>query len=103
AIAQNEQGVATLRFEPTEPRLQLPYSGLYWQIDRLEPGAAPEAGLFRSRSLWDQTLHLSEETFPPTDANGLQTLADPRGRRGPDPGRWYCRGGLNRPQTRMPA
>lgn len=79
AIAQNEQGLTTLRFEPTDPRLQLPYSGLYWQIDRLEPGAAPEAGVFRSRSLWDQTLHLPETTFPLNDGNGLQTLTDPRG------------------------
>src|SRR5690606_33807831 len=79
AIAQNEQGLTTLRFEPTDPRLQLPYSGLYWQIDRLEPGAAPEAGVFRSRSLWDQTLHLPETTFPLNDGYGLQTLTDPRG------------------------
>src|SRR5690606_12416727 len=79
AIAQNEQGLTTLRFEPTDPRLQLPYSGLYWQIDLLEPGAAPEAGVFRSRTLWDQTLHLPETTLPLNDGNGLQTLTDPRG------------------------
>ncbi|ODS91715.1 MAG: histidine kinase [Comamonas sp. SCN 65-56] len=39
-----------------DARLAQPLSGLYWQIDRL--GAQPQAGLARSRSLWDQTLQL---------------------------------------------
>lgn len=39
-----------------DARLDQPLSGLYWQIDRL--GAAPQAALARSRSLWDRTLEL---------------------------------------------
>lgn len=79
SISLAEQGVAILRSEPSDPRLQLPYSGLYWQIDRLEPSAAPEAGLFRSRSLWDQTLHPPENALQQSNANKLQVLREPRG------------------------
>ena len=39
----------------SDPRLGRPYSGLYWQVDRLD-GAAPRPGALRSRSLWDQVL-----------------------------------------------
>lgn len=39
-----------------DPRLDLPLSGLYWQVDRL--GDAPRAAVARSRSLWDQALTL---------------------------------------------
>ena len=41
-----------------DPRLAQPLSGLYWQIDR--QGTAPQAGVTRSRSLWDQVLRLPE-------------------------------------------
>lgn len=78
SLSVDEQGVAALRFELSEPRLQLPYSGLYWQIDRLEPGAEPEAGVFRSRSLWDQTLRIPAGSDAQDD-EPLQTLADDRG------------------------
>lgn len=78
SLSVDEQGVAALRLELSEPRLQLPYSGLYWQIDRLEPGMQPEAGVFRSRSLWDQTLLVPASTDTP-DGSPLQTLADARG------------------------
>src|SRR5690606_32357518 len=78
SLSVDEQGVAALRVELSEPRLQLPYSGLYWQIDRLEPGMQPEAGVFRSRSLWDQTLLVPASTDTP-DGSPLQTLADARG------------------------
>ncbi|NSL53941.1 sensor histidine kinase [Uliginosibacterium aquaticum] len=42
-----------------DPRLQKPYSGLYWQIDELAAGKPITLGLLRSRSLWDQNLALS--------------------------------------------
>ncbi len=45
-----------------DPRLNEPLSGLYWQVDQL--GAAPQAGVVRSRSLWDQTLPLPSLTGP---------------------------------------
>lgn len=41
-----------------DPRLQKPYSGLYWQLDELEPGKDAEVGVLRSRSLWDSTLQV---------------------------------------------
>lgn len=79
SMSVNEQGAATLRTEPSDPRLQLPYSGLYWQIDRLQPGTPPEAGVFRSRSLWDQTLQFPSDAPRQQTNNTLQEFTDPRG------------------------
>ncbi|MBK7282608.1 ATP-binding protein [Candidatus Aalborgicola defluviihabitans] len=66
-----------------DPRLAQPLSGLYWQIDRL--GAAPRAGVARSRSLWDQVLRLPDaptsypasgySVLPLHDAQGHELLA----------------------------
>ncbi|MDD5326065.1 MAG: HAMP domain-containing sensor histidine kinase [Polaromonas sp.] len=66
-----------------DPRLAQPLSGLYWQIDRL--GAAPQAGVARSRSLWDQVLRLPDapasypaggySVLPLQDAQGHALLA----------------------------
>ncbi|WP_312843495.1 sensor histidine kinase [Diaphorobacter nitroreducens] len=39
-----------------DARLAQPLSGLYWQVDQV--GAAPQAAVARSRSLWDQVLAL---------------------------------------------
>ncbi len=50
------KGVALGAAAALDPRLSQPLSGLYWQVDRL--GEAPQAGLLRSRSLWDQALAL---------------------------------------------
>lgn len=57
---------------PTDPRLDEPLSGLYWQIDQL--GTAPAAAVARSRSLWDQVLALPAPpaTYP---AKGHRVLA----------------------------
>ena len=53
----------------SDPRWARPYSGLYWQIDRV--GARPGDGsaqraVLRSRSLWDAVLTLPDDTL----ANG---------------------------------
>ncbi len=51
------------RIEPqslSDPRWLRPYSGLYWQIDRVD--GAVQHGVLRSRSLWDAVL------TPPGDA-----------------------------------
>ncbi len=41
----------------SDPRLNKPYSGLYWQIDRVATtGTAGVVAVLRSRSLWDQVL-----------------------------------------------
>jgi signal transduction histidine kinase len=42
----------------SDPRWHRPYSGLYWQIDRLSPDATSRRGVLRSRSLWDSELDL---------------------------------------------
>ena len=42
----------------TDPRWHRPYSGLYWQIDRLSTGTPSRRGVLRSRSLWDTELEL---------------------------------------------
>lgn len=46
----------------SDPRLQQPYSGLYWQIDALPgPGASAQNALRRSRSLWDSRLQVQAD------------------------------------------
>jgi signal transduction histidine kinase len=49
------EGKPTLTRPLSDPRLERPYSGLYWQIDRLEDGKSSSSFL-RSRSLWDAEL-----------------------------------------------
>lgn len=62
-LALDEQGRPTLVLPLSDPRLNKPFSGLYWQIDRLKGADIPAASaVLRSRSLWDQVLH------PPADA-----------------------------------
>lgn len=54
----NSAGAPTLSSTMSDPRFSKPYSGLYWQIDRV----ASSSGLIRSRSLWDDVLKLSIDT-----------------------------------------
>lgn len=60
---------------PSDQRLQQPLSGLYWQIDQLDaPGrATAQAGVQRSRSLWDQTLDWSR--FMPQGSSAAASRA----------------------------
>ena len=62
----------------SDPRLEQPLSGLYWQIDRLDDkGRVVAAGVARSRSLWDQVLAL-----PAADgADGVYDIAGPQDHR----------------------
>lgn len=64
-LAANLEFDATgkLRIQPlSDPRLQQPYSGLYWQIDAMPGAAAPaQHALRRSRSLWDSTLRVPQD------------------------------------------
>ena len=46
----------------SDPRWTRPYSGLYWQVDRVD-GAAVQHGVLRSRSLWDAVLALPEDAL----------------------------------------
>jgi signal transduction histidine kinase len=61
-LAVDGEEQATLSVPLSDPRLSLPYSGLYWQVDALAAegdaaqARAARAGLLRSRSLWDSVL-----------------------------------------------
>ena len=47
----------------SDPRWEQPYSGLYWQIDRLGADGSRATGVLRSRSLWDTQLLLPADTL----------------------------------------
>lgn len=61
-LVLDQSGQLSLAAAQSDPRFSRPYSGLYWQIDRL--GAAPDEtlGLLRSRSLWDDVLRVPADT-----------------------------------------
>ena len=48
----------------SDPRWQKPYSGLYWQIDRVSTNGQARSGVLRSRSLWDTSLTLTSDLLP---------------------------------------
>lgn len=48
----------------SDPRWQKPYSGLYWQIDRVSADDQARSGVLRSRSLWDTSLALAVDPQP---------------------------------------
>lgn len=78
ALTVDEHGVPSLAYEPSDPRLTQPYSGLYWQVDQLSP-STPSSTVFRSRSLWDQTLQMPTPPFQHTEY-GLAQILGPEGR-----------------------
>ncbi|MFA7606031.1 MAG: HAMP domain-containing sensor histidine kinase [Rhodocyclaceae bacterium] len=62
----------------SDPRFTRPYSGLYWQVDRMPSGAAAESGHLRARALWDATLTVPADT--PADGQlHVHRIAGPRG------------------------
>lgn len=46
----------------SDPRLNKPYGGLYWQVDMLPERGIPRVGVLRSRSLWDTNLLVASES-----------------------------------------
>ncbi len=65
----------------TDPRWNRPYSGLYWQIERLDPATGQAVAVdepSRSRSLWDFRLTLPAHP-PAGPATAHQPLAGPDG------------------------
>lgn len=58
ALTIDSGGSPALSIELSDPRLRQPYSGLYWQVDRVASNGEPAEAVFRSRSLWDQSLKL---------------------------------------------
>lgn len=60
-FAVDTQNAPTLLVALSDPRLTRPYSGYYWQIDRMADaakGIGAVTGHLRSRSLWDHVLTL---------------------------------------------
>jgi signal transduction histidine kinase len=52
-------GSPSLTMPLSDPRLHRPYSGLYWQVDRLDSTQHTQVrGILRSRSLWDSVLEV---------------------------------------------
>lgn len=78
AVSVAPDGRPTVASPLSDPRLEQPLSGLYWQIDRLDDsGRVVAAGVARSRSLWDQVLALPSVD----DADGLYDIAGPENHR----------------------
>jgi signal transduction histidine kinase len=82
----------------SDPRWERPYSGLYWQLDRLAVDGSRRVALLRSRSLWDAQLGPIRAAAP---SEGLHAhdVDGPRGERlrvlerliriaGPSPAEW---------------
>lgn len=47
----------------SDPRWQRPFSGLYWQLDRVSTDGQSRRGVLRSRSLWDGNLTLDADAM----------------------------------------
>ncbi|MDO8990622.1 MAG: sensor histidine kinase [Sideroxyarcus sp.] len=61
-LALDDKGQPALTMPLSDPRLNKPLSGLYWQIDRLAgTDVKPETAVLRSRSLWDQLLQVPSD------------------------------------------
>ena len=78
AIEFGADGTPRLRAPLGDPRLARPYSGLYWQVDRVAPDAGQ--GVLRSRSLWDGVLAMPAGVA----ADGQRRLHHVRGPDGAD-------------------
>ncbi|TXT36700.1 MAG: two-component sensor histidine kinase [Comamonadaceae bacterium] len=64
-LTLDEQGKPQLALPLSDPRLTRPFSGYYWQIDRVADAKQNSAGLvgqLRSRSLWDHVLAVPDQT-----------------------------------------
>lgn len=74
-LVLDQQNQTQLRLPPSDPRLNKPLSGLYWQIDRIAgAGVHPTKAVLRSRSLWDETLEMPADT--PADGEVHQHRID---------------------------
>jgi len=47
----------------SDPRWQRPFSGLYWQLDKVSGDGRSRSGILRSRSLWDASLSLEADAI----------------------------------------
>lgn len=63
-LAVDRNGALLLSAQLSDPRLERPYAGLYWQVDRLASEGRPaEVGVLRSRSLWDVVLSVPDDAL----------------------------------------
>lgn len=78
-LALDTQNAPTLQSPLSDPRLMRPFSGYYWQIDRVA-GGSTVAGVLRSRSLWDHVLlfRAPESDLAGVDSHHLH-MAGPQG------------------------
>ena len=61
-LVVDQTGQLSLTAAQSDPRFSKPYSGLYWQIDRIDTAPGNALGLLRSRSLWDDVLRVPADT-----------------------------------------
>ena len=77
-LTLTDDGRVQLAQPLSDPRLERPYSGLYWQVDTLD-AADPRPGVLRSRSLWDHVL--AAPAASPVDGDiHSQRIAGPEGK-----------------------
>ncbi len=63
-LTSDGQGRFNLALPLSDPRLNKPYSGLYWQVDQLAATVdSTVPAVLRSRSLWDQLLIVPADTL----------------------------------------
>ncbi len=78
-LVLDDQGQPMLAMPLSDPRLNKPFAGLYWQIDRLAgPGLPASPAVMRSRSLWDQVLHVPADAPASGDIH-QHRIAGPQG------------------------
>lgn len=65
-------GAPTLLRPLSDPRLERPYSGLYWQVDRLQAENHSGRTVLRSRSLWDGELALAAGPLADSERHSLR-------------------------------
>jgi signal transduction histidine kinase len=64
----------------SDPRWEKPYSGLYWQVERLPGDPGQRRSVVRSRSLWDAELRLPDDALA-DGAVHRHDIAGPQGER----------------------
>lgn len=72
-VTLTPDGALQLTQPPRDPAFNQPLSGHYWQIDRSE-----QAGVLRSRSLWDEVLSVPDDALAP-GVSHAHRLAGPAG------------------------
>jgi signal transduction histidine kinase len=78
-LALDDEGRPMLAMPLSDPRLNKPFAGLYWQIDRLASAGFPATpAVMRSRSLWDQVLRVPADA-PATEEVHQHRIAGPDG------------------------